>query len=71
MDEVGSAIVHSDEPNCRIIPFVHTTESITYSLLFPIQDINEDDQVTRDYVEGVAQNREVMLLPWRDNDFFR
>jgi tubulin--tyrosine ligase-like protein 12 len=68
MDEVGSAIVHNDEPNVRIIPFIHVGEQVTYSLLFPIKDINEADQVTRDYVEGVQENRELALLPWQDND---
>lgn len=69
MDELGSGIVHSNEANCRIIPFIHVAEQVTYSLLFPINDIFEGDQVTRDYAEGVQDNRELMLLPWQDNDF--
>lgn len=69
MDELGSGIVHGDEPNCRIIPFIYAAEQVTYSLLFPIRDINEGDRVTRDYVEGTQFDRELVLLPWRDNDF--
>ena len=68
-DELGSAIVHSDEPNFRLIPFIHASERVTYSLLFPIKDVDEGDQVTRDYAEGVEKDRELMLLPWQDNDF--
>lgn len=69
MDELGSGIVHGDEPNFRIIPFIYAAEQVTYSLLFPIRDINEGDQVTRDYAEGVQVDRDLTLLPWRDNDF--
>lgn len=68
-DELGSAIVHSDEPNFRLIPFIHASEQVTYSLLFPIQNIAEGDQVTRDYAEGVERDRELILLPWQENDF--
>lgn len=72
MDEFGSAINHSDSPNCRIVPFMHLPEAITYSLLFPIKDVVEGDQITRDFVEGNEQESEIrkaLLLPWRHNNF--
>lgn len=72
MDEFGSAINHSDTPNCRIVPFMHLPEAITYSLLFPIKDVVEGDQITRDFVEGNEQESEIrkaLLLPWRHNNF--
>lgn len=72
MDELGSGINHSDSPNVRVVPFVHVPEGITYSLLFPIQDCDEGEQVTRDFVEGNlpnSQERNALLLPWRSNDF--
>lgn len=69
MDELGSAILHSDDANFRIIPFIHTSDQVTYSLLFPIKDVTEGDQVTRDYAEGIVENRDLALLPWRDIDF--
>lgn len=72
MDELGSGINHSDSPNFRVVPFVHMPEGITYSLLFPIQDCEEGEQVTRDFVEGNppnSQERNALLLPWRSNDF--
>lgn len=70
-DEVGSAIHHSDTPNFRMVPFMHIDEQITYSLLFPIKEVEEGDLVTRDFVEGVSipENRNVLLLPWRYSDF--
>jgi tubulin--tyrosine ligase-like protein 12 len=70
MDELGSAVIHSDEPNCRIIPFIHAADQATYSILFPIKDIDEGEQITRDFAEGFPENdRELLLLPWQENDF--
>lgn len=72
MDELGSGINHSDTPNFRVVPFVHAPEGVTYSLLFPIRDCEENDPVTRDFVEGQPDNSQVrnaLLLPWRANDF--
>lgn len=68
MDEVGSAVQHNDEANFRIIPFIHATEQVTYSLLFPIRDVEEGEQVSRDFAEGVEQDRDLMLLTWQDED---
>lgn len=71
VDEVGSAIRHSDTPNFRMVPFMHVDEQVTYSLLFPIKEVEEGDFVTRDFVEGVTEpeNRGVLLLPWKYTDF--
>lgn len=72
MDEVGSAINHSNEPNFRAVPFLHMPEGITYTLLFPIKDIDAGDEVTRDFVENQTndpQKRWALLLPWIDSIF--
>ncbi|XP_067632843.1 uncharacterized protein [Eurosta solidaginis] len=72
MDEVGSAITHSDEPNFRVVPFLYLNTQTTYSLLFPIQDCAHEEQVTRDFVEYVSKDaveRDALLLPWRTTDF--
>ena len=71
MDEVGSAISHSDEPNFRLVPFLHLNSQTTYSLLFPIKDVDSGDQVCRDYIEYVskeAEERKALLLPWAHVD---
>lgn len=71
MDEVGSAVNHSDEPNFRIVPFLHLNTQTTYSLLFPIRDVEDGEQVTRDFVEYVAKDapeRDAVLLPWKYTD---
>ncbi|XP_063921513.1 tubulin--tyrosine ligase-like protein 12 [Zophobas morio] len=66
MDEIGSAVIHSDEPNCRIVPFFHVNAQITYSLLFPIRDMQEEEFVFVDFAEGVQgkYERAAALLPW-------
>lgn len=72
MDELGSGINHSDNPNFRMIPFYHIPEQITYSILFPISDCEDGDSVTRDFVEGVlidSKDRQALLLPWNYTSF--
>lgn len=67
MDEIGSAINHSDDPNFRTVPFLHLPTGITYTLLFPIKDTDFEEEVTRDFVEGQTNDRKVrsaLLLPW-------
>lgn len=66
MDELGSAIEHSDSPNFRIVPFIYLPEQMTYSLLFPVKDSEHSEVVSRDYVENVSdpEKRAVLLLPW-------
>ncbi|OQV21728.1 Tubulin--tyrosine ligase-like protein 12 [Hypsibius exemplaris] len=71
MDEIGSRVGHSDTPNCRIVPFYYVSGQITYSLLFPFLDINEGDELTRNYVEDVPLSdvltRQSRLLPWLES----
>lgn len=67
MDELGSGILHSNTPNCRVVPFINVTDQMTYSLMFPIKDLDEGDQLYRDFVEGVpsgSKERDALLLPW-------
>ncbi|XP_047536962.1 tubulin--tyrosine ligase-like protein 12 [Vanessa atalanta] len=77
MDELGSGITHSDNPNFRIVPFMYIPEQLTYTLLFPIENVEEGDIITRNFVEGHyadSLQREAMLIPWNyyehfDDDF--
>ncbi|KAF9408587.1 Tubulin--tyrosine ligase-like protein 12, partial [Podila epigama] len=51
MDEVGSAISHSDTPNCVCTPFIYVGRgTVSYSIIFPIQDIPLGAALTRDFV---------------------
>ncbi|EZA59885.1 hypothetical protein DMN91_001120 [Ooceraea biroi] len=72
MDEVGSAINHSDRPSFRTVPFLHAPEGITYTLLFPTRDVTVGSEVTRDFVEGQTsdpETRRALLLPWVYSSF--
>ncbi|CAH1183005.1 unnamed protein product [Ceutorhynchus assimilis] len=70
MDEIGSALQHSDTPNCRIVPFAYINDGI-YSLLFLHENMEEGDLAYRDFAEGVKdpRARKAALLPWVPNSF--
>lgn len=71
LDELGSAINHSNTPNFRAVPFIHVPEQMTYTLLFPVENVEEGDRITRNYIEGhfpEPQQREAMLIPWQHYD---
>lgn len=73
LDELGSGITHSDSPNFRTIPFINVPDQMTYTLLFPIQNVEEGDLITRNFVEGQYSEtlqREAMLIPWKHYDHF-
>jgi tubulin--tyrosine ligase-like protein 12 len=68
MDELGSRIGHSDQPSFRVVPFVYLdSPQVAYNLMWPIVDLQEDDEVTRDFAEGVTHSlkRKARLFPWR------
>ncbi|XP_065347184.1 tubulin--tyrosine ligase-like protein 12 [Cloeon dipterum] len=73
MDEVGSGVQHSDQPNVRIVPFVHLPDRITYSLMFPLEDLSNGTIVGRDFAEGPETDpdvRKALLLPWQPETSF-
>lgn len=73
LDELGSGITHSDNPNFRAVPFIYIPEQMTYTLLFPIENVDEGDTITRNYVEGEysdSTQREAMLIPWKYYEHF-
>lgn len=71
MDEIGSAVMHSDSPNVRIVPFVDINTQITYSLLFPVKDIEKEEFIYADFAEGInkSDQRAAALLPWVPQSF--
>ncbi|XP_035449902.2 tubulin--tyrosine ligase-like protein 12 [Spodoptera frugiperda] len=74
LDELGSGITHSDTPNFRAVPFIYVPEQLTYTLLFPVKDVEEGDMVTRNFVEGQfldPMQREAMLIPWKPYEHFK
>uniref|UniRef100_A0A8D8WLB0 Tubulin--tyrosine ligase-like protein 12 n=2 Tax=Cacopsylla melanoneura TaxID=428564 RepID=A0A8D8WLB0_9HEMI len=71
MDEFGSAVQHSDEPTMRIVPFIYLNEGIAYSILYPVSDLENEDEITVDYVESYQdpEIRKVLLHPWFPNSY--
>jgi len=71
MDEFGSRIPHSDDPNVRVVPFLWAGDGLGYSLLFPIKSLELGDEITRDYVEGQSKDqvsRSALLCAWQHTD---
>ncbi|KAH9804629.1 tubulin--tyrosine ligase-like protein 12 [Citrus sinensis] len=71
MDELGSAVRHSDEPNFRVAPFLFMPEgklssAVSFSILWPIQNVYKSDECTRDFLYGIGEDkqRSARLTAW-------
>ncbi|XP_030630015.1 tubulin--tyrosine ligase-like protein 12 [Chanos chanos] len=66
MDEFGSRVQHSSQPTCCVAPLFYTPQQIAFSVLWPLQDLENGDEVTRDYAYGETDPllRKCRLLPW-------
>lgn len=71
MDEFGSRIQHSDEPTFGTAPFFYTPHEVAYTILWPLRDLGNGEEVVRDYAYGESDPliRKCMLLPWVQADF--
>lgn len=59
MDEVGSALGHSETPNCICAPFIYVGRgTVSYSIIFPIQDIPKGGMLTRDFIPADIKDPE-------------
>ncbi|XP_060759389.1 tubulin--tyrosine ligase-like protein 12 [Neoarius graeffei] len=70
MDEFGSRVQHSSQPSCCMAPLFYTPQQIAYSVLWPLQDLENGDEVTRDYCYGEPDSlmRVCRLFPWFPDD---
>ncbi|XP_067247676.1 tubulin--tyrosine ligase-like protein 12 isoform X2 [Chanodichthys erythropterus] len=70
MDEFGSRVQHSSQPTCCMAPLFYSPQQIAYSVLWPLQDLGNGDEVTRDFAYGEADAlvRRCRLLPWLPDD---
>ncbi|KAK7149980.1 hypothetical protein R3I94_009331 [Phoxinus phoxinus] len=70
MDEFGSQVQHSSQPTCCLAPLFYSPQQIAYSVLWPLQDLENGDEVTRDFAYGEADAlvRRCRLLPWLPDD---
>ncbi|KAK7328821.1 hypothetical protein VNO77_22945 [Canavalia gladiata] len=71
MDELGSALRHSDDPNFRVAPFLFMPEgnlasAVSYSILWPTQNVQKGDECTRDFLFGIGEDkqRSARLTAW-------
>ncbi|XP_072233313.1 tubulin--tyrosine ligase-like protein 12 [Leuresthes tenuis] len=66
MDEFGSQVQHSDQPSCGMVPFFFINGQLAYTVLWPLHDLQEGDEVSRDYAYGETNSlvRRCRLLPW-------
>ena len=73
MDEVGTSIMHSDQPNCIVKPFIYSPDcyeddpkTLTFSVLWFTKEIKKDELIYRDYLQGITEKmwRSSRLLPW-------
>ncbi|KAM7274477.1 hypothetical protein ACFE04_016343 [Oxalis oulophora] len=71
MDELGSALRHSDEPNFRVAPFLFMPEgnlesAVSYSILWPVRHVQTGDECTRDFLFGIGEEkqRSARLTAW-------
>ncbi|KAG6431653.1 hypothetical protein SASPL_109735 [Salvia splendens] len=71
MDELGSALRHSDEANFRVSPFLYMPDgklesAVSYSVLWPTKTVQQGDECTRDYLFGIREERQrsARLTAW-------
>ncbi|KAL8161375.1 hypothetical protein V2J09_012864 [Rumex salicifolius] len=71
MDELGSALRHSDEPNFLVSPFLYMPDgklssAVSYSICWQTQDVHQGDECTRDYLLGIGEDkqRSARLTAW-------
>lgn len=71
MDELGSALRHSDEANFRVAPFLYMPDgrlesAMSFSVLWPTQNVNYGEECTRDFLVGIGEDkqRSARLTAW-------
>ncbi|CAH2278360.1 tubulin--tyrosine ligase 12 [Pelobates cultripes] len=70
MDEFGSRIQHSDEPTFGTAPLYYIPQEMTYTVLWPLRDLDNGEEVSRDYAYGESNAliRDCLLFPWAPVD---
>ncbi|KAI3851075.1 hypothetical protein MKW92_045490 [Papaver armeniacum] len=63
MDELGSALRHSDKPNFRVSPFLYMPDgklasAISFTILWPTHNVRKGDECTRDFLFGIGEDKQ-------------
>lgn len=67
MDELGSRIQHSDNPSAAMSVFFCIPLQMAFSLIWPLRDLDYEDEVTRTYYSVVGDSELAAvchMLPW-------
>ncbi|XP_072978596.1 uncharacterized protein [Typha angustifolia] len=71
MDELGSALRHSDNANFRVAPFLFMPEgnlasAVSFSILWPTRDVHYGEECTRDFLYSIGEEkqRSARLTAW-------
>lgn len=55
MDEFGSQVQHCDQPSCRMAPFFYIEGQLAYTVLWPLQDLQEGGERTHTHTKIVVK----------------
>lgn len=74
MDDFGTRVRHSTEPNVRIVPLMFLPQNCAYSIMFLTKPVNTDEEIMMDWASNVitAQHpewRKYIEQPWAAQDF--
>jgi len=80
-DEVGSSIMHSDQAQVSVFPFMHSpansaqdTNAVSYNIMWPIKDLKFNEGIYKDNLLGYSEERfrSARLHTWfyTPNDYF-
>lgn len=56
MDEFGSQIQHSSQPTCCLAPLFYSPQQIAYSVLWPLQDLENGGMQTLKQVQNQSKH---------------
>ncbi|KAL0477317.1 tubulin-tyrosine ligase-like protein [Acrasis kona] len=59
---LGLSIRHNQHGNVKLAPFFYYNTQETFTLLWPVDDLNQGDEVTRDYLHGTKDQQRRDLL---------
>lgn len=66
MDEFGARFSHSDQPNMAFKLFYHVPSELSYTLIYPLRNIEYQEEATRDFLGDIDKDRQrdARLFPW-------
>ncbi|KAL5968952.1 Tubulin--tyrosine ligase-like protein 12 [Taenia solium] len=71
LDEFGSSLKQSINPNVRVASLLYVPEQLCYSLFWLIEDLHKEDTLYVDWLSVVTdeEKKSLLLIPWEGGDF--